>query len=749
MSSGDASMSGSIGKIAIPRLHRTGEIKSSAKQRQRVSRACLGCRTQKVKCSGDVPSCVHCQATGRECLYIMPRRDKLNIVTDRCVEMAILLRTLERDAGPEESRRINELLEAVEGDISKVRESATPSSTTTDIDDQERNSPHGYFDTVGLDLLDEDLSRDEQTRATGFVGMNSEVQWLRSIMYETLPGPTALHDRRRSSSFTFYSDSESVLPDLPVDSNALPDPDIGELLLGCYATTVHDSFPILSKKVLAGFHKFFQAIRAVQPARMTPRWQATLNLVLAVGAKYSHLVQASWRGDEQDHLVYQARGRKLGFDGRIITDHPDVGRIQIASLLSFYYLSIGQINRAWCIMGIGIRMAYALDLHVRNTDPALPSTEKETLVRAWWSLYTLEHLLNVVTGRPSAIVDASCSVPLPSSMPEDVSPQSGEYTSWLRRSSSTVSLSSPLDRMSFAEPSFAQPGGSKFEVHSVSYFRATIQIAVITQSILGALYSAGTAVRSLGDIQQDIFLHDTQLSEWAESLPPGLKFMTEDWEERGQPARSRSERMHLMFLYCSARISLTKPCLNDFRHAVQEQDAPETFVRRMAMNCVSAAKDVADVLPDQPDPRPLYENGPWWSLVHFLMQAASIFLLKLSYLSPGRTENVEVLLYATKLIRCIGVMQDPMARQAYGIAFNTLQTLTDRLGLDAAYSVPLPPPSSVQITQGVRHSVIMADNLIPTSATLAQQGEPLVLIDPALDRMAHDLMDGPDWKIED
>ena len=247
------------------------------------------------------------------------------------------------------------MLLQVEVDISQIRESAPPSSMTTDNDDQERSSPQGSFDTVGLDTLDEDLSRNEQTRATGFVGMNSEVQWLRSTLDEALPEQTALHDRQASSSFTFYSDSESVFPGLPVDPNALPDPDVGEQLLGCYARTVHDSFPILPKKVIAGFQKFFQAVRAGWPTRMAPRWQATLNLVLAIGAKYSHLVQASWRGDEQDHLVYHARGRILGFDGRVFTDHPDVGKIQVAGLLSFHYLSIGQINRwVWFLLTLSL-----------------------------------------------------------------------------------------------------------------------------------------------------------------------------------------------------------------------------------------------------------------------------------------------------------------------------------------------------------------------------------------------------------
>jgi hypothetical protein len=305
--------------------------------------------------------------------------------------------------------------------------------------------------------------------------------------------------------------------------------------------------------------------------------------------------------------------------------------------------------------------------------------------------------------------------------------------------------------MSFAEADFRRPGSSKLETDSVSYFKATVQIAMITQSILVALYSAGTTVRSLGDIQQDITLHDAQLREWVVSLPPGLKFMSEDWGEQGSMPQLRSERMHLMFLYCSARILLTKPCLNGLRQAVQEHNVPETFVRRMAAVCVATARDVADVLPDQPDPRPLYENGPWWSLVHFLMQAVSIFLLKLSNSSPGHNDNVELFVYAKKLIRWIGVMQDPMARQAYAIAFSTLQTLADRLGLDAAYPYPLPPPSSLQTVGSMDPLALLVDDLMPTPDGLAdrQPGELLDLIDPAFDEMNRESMSGMDWKTEE
>lgn len=41
------------------------------------------------------------------------------------------------------------------------------------------------------------------------------------------------------------------------------------------------------------------------------KWRAHMNLLFAIGAKYSHLIGAEWRGDERDHLVYMTRAMHL------------------------------------------------------------------------------------------------------------------------------------------------------------------------------------------------------------------------------------------------------------------------------------------------------------------------------------------------------------------------------------------------------------------------------------------------------
>ena len=230
-----------------------------------------------------------------------------------------------------------------------------------------------------LDLLDEDLNRDEQARATGFIGKNSEIQWLRRLRLQIdrgddddsrprmpygPPGDTdeavalridASRKRRDSQPLdsvehiagsTYYLDNESIQIDFIVDPFEMPTPDTAKKLFTCFIDTVQDSFPILRKKSFTGqFESYYTSVKAGKPTRIPHKWRAILNLVFAIGARFSHLVRAEWQGDERDHLVYYTRARSTGFTADAVVSHPDLQQIQIASLLALYYLSIGQISR--------------------------------------------------------------------------------------------------------------------------------------------------------------------------------------------------------------------------------------------------------------------------------------------------------------------------------------------------------------------------------------------------------------------
>jgi hypothetical protein len=246
--------------------------------------------------------------------------------------------------------------------MSEIRQTPVPSIPDTEADkfrdpsemldasSLQTREPLEPLDTESLDLLDEDLLKDDRARATGFIGKNSELQWLRSIMLqlERDEESTPISERRPSSygvenieqvsAFNFYLNSEGVDLDFVIDPYELPTPETAERLLKCYMSTTHDSFPILSRKQFEDeFRKYFRAVRIGNAPRLSPKWQAILNLVFAIGAKNSHLVKARWRADERDHIIYQARARVFGLNEFALTSHPDVPQIQVAGKYLFVY----------------------------------------------------------------------------------------------------------------------------------------------------------------------------------------------------------------------------------------------------------------------------------------------------------------------------------------------------------------------------------------------------------------------------
>jgi hypothetical protein len=199
----------------------------------------------------------------------------------------------------------------------------------------------------GPSLQDENLLRNNVSRATGFVGQNSEVQWLRDLKTQmasatsegwrgapyglpyksqdsnkeavgqqadalhTRPEPPKLGSISLVSDSTFYLDSDDLDVGLMVDPYELPPLETAEMLVDCYLKTVHSSFPIVSDVFKDQFRTYSNSVKQGRRFQVPKHWQATLNLVFAIGAQYSHLMQAEWQADERDHLIYMTRAIRI------------------------------------------------------------------------------------------------------------------------------------------------------------------------------------------------------------------------------------------------------------------------------------------------------------------------------------------------------------------------------------------------------------------------------------------------------
>lgn len=230
----------------------------------------------------------------------------------------------------------------------------------------------GQGSTGALDRTEEDFTR-EGARQAGFMGKNSEVTWLQRLRQEVEYGSpdtaseAAAFEQRAGGARPLGADpgegdiplSEAVegftvqdstyhLDDLTmsifeaVEPYEMPTAETATHLFTAYMTRVHPTFPVVGK---ANMSVQFQKFVSGQIRNPPPQWLAILNLIFAIAAKYSHLIQAEWKGDERDHIIYFSRARILAMNGDSIFNLPDLQQIQVMGLMAFYFLCISQINR--------------------------------------------------------------------------------------------------------------------------------------------------------------------------------------------------------------------------------------------------------------------------------------------------------------------------------------------------------------------------------------------------------------------
>lgn len=176
----------------------------------------------------------------------------------------------------------------------------------------------------------------------------------------------------------------------------------------------------------------------------------------------------------------------------------------------------------------------------------------------WYTLYSLEYLLCIMTGRPSCIHDKDCSVPMPRPVDEDRSEDGFDadlrrYSRTASRSSNRSSVSSPFGFQgspstpqlmissqpstvsSASSPSTSKPAVLGFRTspsvpfvassaYPSTYFVEHTKLNQITAEILSELYSPATRNKSWSDVQGIISGMELKVMKWRADLPHWLDF---------------------------------------------------------------------------------------------------------------------------------------------------------------------------------------------------------------------------------
>lgn len=352
--------------------------------------------------------------------------------------------------------------------------------------------------------------------------------------------------------------------------------------------------------------------------------------------------------------------------------------------------------------GFAVRCALALGLNLRNEDPTVGLVPKEIRVRVWWAVYSHERLLGVMTGRPTAIADEGCTVPLPVPFDEDelcgpmgqmhVEDWSTGKASMLMRAQShdshaSVSSNSQSGRQPSASglPAHQQTSGLPTDLPAPNlamYFRFQVQLDLITQAVTLTLYSGGTVRKSWADVQKLIQYLDSKLEAWKSSFPAMYDFT------KGKDPQHRREKMALGLAYWSTKILLSRPCVCRIDRRIKNQsDASKDFNQTWAKTCVHAAESMLLLIPDVPNPPELYKVVPWWCFLHYLMQAATVLMLELSFKAYHMPEELsDIMKSITKVVTWLQKMSEDSiaAERAWKMCVETLQKVACKANVDVS-----------------------------------------------------------------
>lgn len=222
-----------------------------------------------------------------------------------------------------------------------------------------------------IDQVDEDLNRDEDTRAAGFFGKNSEVNWIRKLEsgvglkspQKHLSNPLHMESHRDSTSIQqqqqslekqiptsmmdYHLDSLDIPLIEPCDPFVVPPRELADRYFDAYLINVHSTFSAIRKMTFTSqYQKFFN--NALTPPR---KWLAILNMIFAIGCRYCRLIDDPQSTDEED-LLYLTRARHLGLHSNVLFEHTDLQQIQLELLVAVYLLCLGQVNRYYPISPI-------------------------------------------------------------------------------------------------------------------------------------------------------------------------------------------------------------------------------------------------------------------------------------------------------------------------------------------------------------------------------------------------------------
>lgn len=352
------------------------------------------------------------------------------------------------------------------------------------------------------------------------------------------------------------------------------------------------------------------------------------------------------------------------------------------------------------MIGIAARSGVSLGINLDKRHGGLDDNSEEARKQLWWSIFRLEHLLSVMTGRVSCIGLASSSLSPPLPVPSLAHTGFAQQTDYL--------TSGQLSQLRWTMQTNPKSAVTQVELlkslhpSAALYHFYMVDLSLIAHEVSSSVYATDTYRTDWARIESRISICSTRIDSWLSRLNVAFHFQDKDGNSFSKI--ESSFQISLALSYYSTRIVLYRPCLN--RPAFEKNTGlrlPRSrFSNLSALACLQASLAIARLLPDQTSLDWSYQLLEWWGFVHVLTQASVILLLDISIgpvpTKPGQTDVVtesaeDVLKAAKKIIlwlQCLGTTSSS-AQRSFEFANRCIHSLTAAKESDLSDLPGIPP----------------------------------------------------------
>ncbi|KXH45656.1 fungal specific transcription factor domain-containing protein [Colletotrichum simmondsii] len=606
---------------------------SSQPKRIRLSLACNQCRKRKVRCDAQTPKCHNCILRGDECQTTNPRNPNQHAVRKWAAKSASTqsqgggsvqeVSETPRDPLRAVSPRPRQYLSPAYDDGSEAEDAALRKlswvAEAYRANARENHSPHEHAD-LNPDMA---LNTDESPHRLKFMG-GSSVQSL-TMFADLFFRKRGLRPLSPYFRFGMHHVEEFQLP-LSFQLPPLPRLPTLDAYLDVYMKRIHPLFPVFDEPTI---RSELGRLTTLQDADASGSLQSSIEpsqvpllvsiyCIICIGA------------DEETGTLAEIGTHYLTAAYSLLAhviSTPYLASVQALLLLSIALRGRSKEGQGWQTLGQAIRIAHSIGLHrhastrhSRNppgdgdsaASPGYQANRKLN-TQVWWVCYTLEKLMELETGRPSAIHDSDCDQKLPDPVPVPAP--------------ATLSASSP---------------GAQGDRQTIDYFQPWASLSRIISSISAHIYRRSGQSQTSRILLGDTVRLDTALTEWAQSLPteirpPGPNSGNADLCDTGH----QHFAIFLAIHYHHALISLHRAALvfpeSMYRTHINTQadsgalsSVELTRLRRGAEICIGSARAMARLIgeiADDATPTPRGGNGGMFARSHHNRSESMIFTM--------------------------------------------------------------------------------------------------------------------------